>query len=125
MFQKRIIYLVLAFYGLSGHAMGQVRDLKDKELYVSGEILVRLKEGVSTESRAKIVAALGESKVLSHPDLLKIKLNGNSDVLQAVERMGKDPSVLFPQPNYCYYALAACPAPTATYFSTPYHWPFL
>src|ERR1700690_917328 len=124
MISKKMIHAAIALCGLVSQAIGQVQSLKGRELYVPGEILVRLKEGVSSESRVKALAVVGEAKVLSQPDLFKIKLKGNLDVLQAVARVKNDPSVLSAQPNYRYYALAALLAPAGKFFFPPHYLPF-
>ena len=124
---KKTIFSVSTLFLLVGGAWGQVRGTKGKELYVPDEILITLKGSASIQNRAKVLGALGEAKGLSQPDFYKIKLKGNMDVLQAVEQMKKDPSVLSAQPNFRYYALGPCfPNPAKDpYYASPQNWPFI
>src|SRR6185295_8704867 len=124
MFLKRLFLSAFIIGAFSGNLFGEVRSLKGKQIFVPGEILVRLKEGASFDDRSRALALLGTAKVLHQPDFFKIKLKGNLEVRKAADQMQKDPAVLSAQPNYCYYALA-CPAPTDSYYVTAgANWPF-
>src|SRR5580698_5749886 len=120
------VLLLLALCGWGQAVSAKVASLAGKEAFVPGEIIVRMKEGVSPDVRARAFSAMGTARSLTHPDFYKIKLNPGMDVQAAVRQMAKDPSVQYAQPNYRYYALgSACSPviPTDVYYSTPYYWP--
>jgi thermitase len=111
--------LFLVLFSFLPPVSAEVRNLRGKEPFVPGEIIVRLKEGSAPESQAKALSAFGTFQALSHPHLFKIKLKPGQDVLQAVAQMAKDPAIKYAQPNYRYYALGSgCSLPTDQYFGT-------
>ncbi len=127
--KKMILLLLLIFCGFVFPASAKVPSLSGKEVFVPGEIIVRFKEGVSPDDRGKALSAMGAARALNHPNFYKIKLKPGMDVRNAVDQMGKDPSVQYAQPNYRYYALGSvCTLPGDVYdegYTTVASWPFL
>ena len=120
---KKIIILQLLFLVLASRGSGQILGLKGKELFIPGEILVRLKETASLSMKAKALTSLGTSQALENSNYFKMKLTGGQDVLAAVEKMKQDPAVQSAQPNYRYYAF--CAAPTDIFYAPVTNWPFI
>jgi subtilisin family serine protease len=112
-------FLLPAFLAVLPAWAGPAPGLAGREGFVPGEILLRLKASASPDGRIRALASAGKSSPLNLPDLFKVRLSGGEGVLAAVERMEKDPSVQYAQPNYRYYALgAACAGPTDQYYGT-------
>ncbi len=99
-------------------------SLNSRPAFVSDEILVRLRDDVSGPSRQKALALTGTPLAPGRTNFFKIKLKPGLGVKAAVEQMKRDSAVLWAQPNYRYYASAAC-LPPDTYFNAPENWPFL
>ncbi len=123
---KKTTILFLLFSALAGQSLGQLAGIKGKELFVPGEMLVRLKDGLSLDQGAKSLKALGISQALENTNFYKVKLAARQEVLAAVEKMRQDPGVLWAQPNYRYYAFCASPnAASDSYYAPVTNWPFV
>src|SRR5271155_5110397 len=92
----RILFLLTLMVGLSigsaQAARGKVSSLKGKASFVPGEVLVRLKEGASASDKAKITA-MGTAKASFIPNVFKVELVQDQDVLQAIETLKNNPAV--------------------------------
>ncbi len=125
---KKILPLVFLTWTFSSQVFPEVRSLRGRESYIPGEILVRFQENSSPEDRAKALGTLGKTQAKEQSSLIKIKLAGNMNSEQAIQLLRNNSSVRYAQPNYRYYALAACTLPADTYdqnYATPESWPFL
>jgi len=119
----KILSLWMALACLSQPAEADVLRLRGRETYVSGQMLVRFKEGASSRERDKVLGALGRSVALPHANLYKVFLLPGQDVRGAVVKVSGDPAVQYAQPNYRYYAFG-CSTPTDPFYTTPENWPF-
>ncbi len=120
------IILILIVLTESVPAFAGVLSLKDKPTFVPGEVLVRFNDDAKTSDQEKAFS-LGVSQTAVTEHAYKVKLSAQADVLKMVESFKNLPGVRYAQPNYKYYALGSCPAPSAAtdqYFTTPYNWPF-
>ncbi|HVM31889.1 MAG TPA: S8 family serine peptidase [bacterium] len=106
-------------------------SLKDKALYVPGEVLVALKEEASPQSRARALGLAGSAQGLSRAGFYKINLHPGASVEAALAQLQAEPAVKSAQPNYYYYALGCSNPPTDPYYvgsssiiQTAAYWPF-
>lgn len=76
--------------------------------YVPGEVLVKFKPTVSTQSSKAAVATLGGVvHATLNNNALRVKLGADQTVASAVAAYSGDPNVEYAQPNYVYHTTAA------------------
>jgi subtilisin family serine protease len=92
-------------------------QILDREPYVPGEILLKLKPGASASG----LSALGQSTRLSAGGPMKVILSGAMPVQDAVDQVLRQPGVEWAQPNYRFHALQ-CAGPTDPYVATDQDW---
>ncbi|HTA76685.1 MAG TPA: S8 family serine peptidase, partial [bacterium] len=123
-FEKTL--LVLIAFAASVPVFAGVLSLKDRPAFIPGEVLVRFNDDAKVTDQERAFS-LGVSRTAVTEHAYKVKLSANADVLKMVESFKNSPGVRYAQPNYRYYALGSCPAPSAStdqYFTVPYNWPF-
>jgi subtilisin family serine protease len=79
--------------------------------YVEGEIIVKLKSGISKKSASAREAELGiiKSEKIPFTNIQRLKLSGDRSVAEMVEIYRNLPEVEYAQPNYIYGARATTP----------------
>lgn len=97
----------------SPHSSGQPRDagfpLSHAPAYVSDELLVRFKEGVSRPAMVSTHGLVGAQELRRFDivrNLVHVRLPRGTHVKEAIERYRQDPTVLYAEPNYRIEALA-------------------
>lgn len=106
---------------IASPAFPQVLSLKNRPVFVPGEMLVRFEDDAKASDKTKVFA-LGESRVSVVGNVYKMRLAQGGDVLKTVESLRGVSGVRYAQPNYKYYALG-CAVPTDTFYAAPYNWP--
>lgn len=94
--------------------------------YAEGEIIVKLKDTVDSQSVSPLAAKLSdaiEAQVLTEmPKSKYVTLKTAKDTLQAIQELEKRPDVEFAEPNYFVYPLSvAKPASYSSYYNDPYY----
>jgi thermitase len=79
------------------------KSQQSKIQHVSGEVLVKFKEGTSDTTSTNIVQSLGHKKIkrLNH-SVVQVNLKNGQSVEQAITIYQSDPNVVYAQPNFLY-----------------------
>ncbi len=104
----------------------ELPNLNGKPLFVPGEILVRLKNGIVEADKSRVLGAKALTSTTFEPatGVYRMELGSGEDVRARVDLLKNDPAVDLAQPNYYYYASACDPTTVMdTYYAAPYYWP--
>ncbi|MBW1863186.1 MAG: S8/S53 family peptidase [Deltaproteobacteria bacterium] len=80
------------------------RNPRDGSLFVKGEVLLRLRPGISLLEFKEILSQIGGTLVEAYGALgiYKIRLPENADILSLVEQITRHPRIARAEPNYAY-----------------------
>ena len=103
---KKNLFL-LAFCGIFFASFGEARETA-RPLYAPGELLIRFQERAAAEAVDSPVTrhSLAVVRRFHHAPLVHVRLPDGADVAQMADLIGKDPSVVYAEPNYYRYATA-------------------
>ena len=86
-----------------------IKGLKAGQPHVSGELLVKYRDGAASADRDAVVQGLGAQKLETvrrgngrNGEIALLKLPGNVDLSAAVQVLSADPAVEYAEPNWTY-----------------------